>query len=128
MFPAPCRGELQLGWDSGGSAALHHQPTVPSQTLRLRLRNCLAKVRNDVGGETNCGIAFGFMSRSKKLLRRHRSLFQTSTVTCKKVAGIDVPSLSWLLFWALNNSSNSRCKSAARPFLSAASNAFMVGP
>jgi hypothetical protein len=51
---------------------------------------------------------------------------QTATVTRKKVAGMEVASL--LLFWLLNSSSNSFCRSAARPLFSAASNAFMVGP
>src|SRR5262249_61031476 len=50
----------------------------------------------------------------------------TTTVTRRKVAGIEV-SLR-LLFWLLNSSSNSFCSSAAQPFFSAASNAFMVGP
>src|SRR5439155_22140956 len=47
-------------------------------------------------------------------------------VTRKNVAGIEVALL--LLFWLLNRASSSFCKSAARPFFSAASNAFMVGP
>jgi len=55
-------------------------------------------------------------------------VFQSATITRKKVAGIEVASLLGLLFWLANNSSNSRCRSAARPFFSAASNAFMVGP
>ena len=52
----------------------------------------------------------------------------TQTVTRKKVAGMDVASLRGLLFWLLNRTSSSFCKSPARPFFSAASNAFMVGP
>ncbi len=55
-------------------------------------------------------------------------LFQSATVTRKKVAGMEVASLLGLLFWLANNSSSSLCRSAARPFFSAASNAFMVGP
>src|SRR5260370_29730794 len=55
-------------------------------------------------------------------------LFQSVTVTRKKVAGMDVVSLFGLLFWLANNSSSSLCRAAARPFFSAASNAFMVGP
>ena len=50
------------------------------------------------------------------------------TVTRKKVAGMEVVSLRGLLFWLLNRTSSSFCKSPARPFFSAASNAFMVGP
>jgi hypothetical protein len=50
------------------------------------------------------------------------------TVTRKKVAGMEVVSLFGLLFWLLNRTSSSFCKSPARPFFSAASNAFMVGP
>src|SRR5207248_1705736 len=53
---------------------------------------------------------------------------QSATVTRKKVAGMEVASLLGLLFWLANNSSSSLCRSAARPFFSAASNAFMVGP
>src|SRR4030095_9202162 len=52
--------------------------------------------------------------------------FQTLTVTRRKVAGMEVAAC--LLFWLLNSSSNSSCNSAALPFFSAASNAFMVGP
>ena len=33
-----------------------------------------------------------------------------------------------LWFWARNSTSSSCCRSAARPFFAAASNAFMVGP
>ena len=54
--------------------------------------------------------------------------FQSGTVTRKKVAGMHAAPLRALLFWALKRSSNSLCRSAARPFFSAASNAFMVGP
>ena len=50
------------------------------------------------------------------------------TVTREKVAGMEVVSLRGLLFWLLNSISSSFCKSPARPFFSAASNAFMVGP
>ena len=53
---------------------------------------------------------------------------QSATVTRKKVAGMDVASSLRLLFWLLNRTSSSFCRSAARPFFSAASNAFMVGP
>ena len=57
-----------------------------------------------------------------------QELLQSATVTRKKVAGMEVASLFGLLFWLANNSSSSLCRSAARPFFSAASNAFMVGP
>jgi hypothetical protein len=50
------------------------------------------------------------------------------TVTRRNVAGMEVVSLLELLFWLLNKASNSFCRSAARPFFSAASKAFMVGP
>ena len=53
---------------------------------------------------------------------------QRVTVTRKKVAGMDVVSSCELLFWPLNRFSSSFCRSLARPFFSAASNAFMVGP
>ena len=57
-------------------------------------------------------------------------LAQDGTAKAKKravVAGMDVTSLRGLWFWRLNSSSSSFCKSAARPFFSAASKAFMVG-
>ena len=44
----------------------------------------------------------------------------TETVTRKKVAGMEVASLLGLLFWLLNRASSSFCRSAARPFFSAA--------
>lgn len=55
-------------------------------------------------------------------------LLQRETVTRKNVAGINVASFRGLLFSRLNKSSSSLCKSAARPFFSAASKAFIVGP
>ncbi|MDQ1433851.1 MAG: phosphatidylinositol-3-phosphatase, partial [Actinomycetota bacterium] len=53
---------------------------------------------------------------------------QTSTVTRRKVAVIDVVSSFALWFCSLNRAASSRCRSSARPFISAASNAFIVGP
>jgi hypothetical protein len=53
-------------------------------------------------------------------------ILQTATVTRRKVAGIDVTPVP--LFCRLKSSSSSFCRSAARAFFSAASNAFMVGP
>jgi hypothetical protein len=74
----------------------------------------------------------GSLQRMVRRLRHHFLLplepFQSATVTRKKVAGMDVASLRGLWFWRLNSSSSSFCKSAARPFFSAASKAFMVGP
>ena len=55
-------------------------------------------------------------------------LFQSATVTRRKVAGMEAASLLGLLFWLLNKSSSCFCNSAARPCFSAASNAFIVGP
>ena len=52
----------------------------------------------------------------------------TNTVTRKKVAGMAVASWLGPLFWLLNSAVSSSSRSSARPFLSAASNAFMVGP
>src|SRR5450631_1143800 len=52
----------------------------------------------------------------------------SATVTRKKVAEMEVVSLLGLLFWLLNRTSSSFRRSPARPFFSAASNAFMVGP
>ncbi len=78
--------------------------------------------------------AFGRLSHSTRLrvpdleIVEDRSLVHTSTVTRRKVAGMDVVFLSGLWFWLVNRSSSSRCKSAVRPFFSAASNAFIVGP
>ena len=57
--------------------------------------------------------------------RPHR---YSATVTRKNVAGMEVMSLCELLFCARNRSSSCVCKSATRPLLPAASNAFMVGP
>ena len=66
-------------------------------------------------------------------LQRHHFVppppfFQSATVTRKKIAGMEAASLRALLFWLLNRSSSSFCRSADRPFFSAASNAFMIGP
>lgn len=52
----------------------------------------------------------------------------TAIVTRRNVAGIEVVSGCWLLFCPLNKVSNSMRSSPARPFVSAASKAFMVGP
>lgn len=52
----------------------------------------------------------------------------SETVTRKKVAGMEVTSVLVLLLWLLNRTSSSWCRSPARPFFSAASKAFMVGP
>jgi hypothetical protein len=72
------------------------------------------------------------LQRMVRRLRHHflwpLEPFQSATVTRKKVAGMDVASWRGLWFWRLNSSSSSFCKSAARPFFSAASKAFMVGP
>lgn len=54
--------------------------------------------------------------------------YQRATVTRKKVAGMEVVSLPLLLFWLRNKTSSSFFRSPARPFFSAASNAFIVGP
>src|SRR5688572_3059657 len=48
------------------------------------------------------------------------------TVTRRNVAEMEVA--SGLVFWLLNRASSSCCRSVARPFFSAASKAFMVGP
>ena len=53
---------------------------------------------------------------------------QIVAVTRRKVAGMDVRESLPDLFCALKRVSNSFCRSAARPFFSAASNAVMVGP
>ncbi len=44
------------------------------------------------------------------ILKSRSSLFQTSTVTRRNVAGMNVASLLGLLFWLLNRASNSFCK------------------
>src|SRR5690349_10656578 len=67
-----------------------------------------------------------FLHTSYFLLITSYFLLQTATVTRRKVAGIDVTTLP--LFCLLKSSSCSFCRSAARPFFSAASKAFMVGP
>src|SRR5262249_20420320 len=48
--------------------------------------------------------------------------------TRRKGAGMEVRSLLGLRFGFQNNDSSSFCRSVARPFFSAASNAFIVGP
>src|SRR5215813_10728105 len=53
---------------------------------------------------------------------------QTVTVTRRKVAGIDVASLTLLVFWRSKRASSSCCSSIDLPFCSAAANAFIVGP
>ena len=50
------------------------------------------------------------------------------TVTCRKVAGITVASVVPVVFWAANSYSSSRWRINARPFFSAAANAFSDGP
>src|SRR3954453_22328174 len=60
--------------------------------------------------------------------RQASDSIQSATVTRKNVAGMDVASLCKLWFWQLNSSSRSSCKSAERPFFSAASKAIIVGP
>ena len=41
---------------------------------------------------------------------------------------MEVASVLGLVFWLLKSASSSFCRSAVRPFASAASNAFIVGP
>src|SRR5262245_27074086 len=53
--------------------------------------------------------------------------FQACTVTRRNVAGIDVAPLP-AVFCRVNSSFSSLERSAALPFLAAASNAFIVGP
>ena len=50
------------------------------------------------------------------------------TVTRRNVAGIDVVPGAGLWFWLSKSAASSFCSSAPRPFFSAASNAFIVGP
>jgi len=52
----------------------------------------------------------------------------TATVTFRKVAGMDVPSLAWLLFSRSKRASSSCRRSSDLPPCSAAANAFIVGP
>ena len=56
------------------------------------------------------------------------SVYGLITVTRRKVAGMEVVLSVVLLFWFLNNTSNSCCRSESLPFFPAASKAFMVGP
>ncbi len=72
-----------------------------------------------------------FLAPFFRILGRRRAgvlVNYAQTVTRKKVAGMEVASLRGLLFWLSNRTSSSFCRSPARPFFSAASNAFMVGP
>ena len=74
------------------------------------------------------GVTLGTAKRLFIIIRSCPPSFQSATVTRKKVAGMEVTSLRALLFWLSNRTSSSFCRSPARPFFSAASNAFMVGP
>ena len=71
---------------------------------------------------------FTLASGSRILPAARISGYGTATVTRKKVAGMEVVFMPGLLFWLLNRTSSSFCRSPALPFFSAASNAFMVGP
>lgn len=53
---------------------------------------------------------------------------QTFTVTWRNVAGMEVASALGLVFWVVNRSASSLCRSPVRPLASAAAKAFMVGP
>src|SRR5262249_26773270 len=104
------------------------EPINPISPARIRARTqapkelfgSIAKIVGfmDMFSHNETNLSYPFLSRS----------FQTDTVTRKKVAGIDVAPGRVLLFWRLNKSSSSFCRSAARPFFSAASKAFIVGP
>jgi hypothetical protein len=82
------------------------------------------------GATSNRACTFNVGPSSQDLRATSRVLTGqlSATVTRKKVAGMEVASLLGLLFWLLNRTSSSFCRSPARPFFSAASNAFMVGP
>src|SRR5215468_4268342 len=66
------------------------------------------------------------------VVKRHVDISPTEdqmvTVTRRKVAGIDVASLTVLVFWRSKRASSSCCSSVDLPFCSAAANAFIVGP
>jgi hypothetical protein len=52
----------------------------------------------------------------------------TTTVTRRKVAGMEVASSLGCVFLLLKRPSSSACRSASRPLAAAASNALIVGP
>ena len=54
--------------------------------------------------------------------------YPTRTVTRRNVAGIDAAAWSLLVFWLANSVSSSCFSASLRPFFSAASKAFIVGP
>lgn len=107
--------------DSAGGTPDAKRPNDPSSATR-------SAGRVDGNRSTMAGFAAARMVRLTDQLLWPLEPFQSATVTRKKVAGMDVASLRGLWFWRLNSSSSSFCKSAARPFFSAASKAFMVGP
>jgi hypothetical protein len=97
----------------------------PQPVDRLLLANTCCRQRDNRHSFVQTNNHLKRRAEAHTCMRRSDSI-QGVTVTRKNVAGIDVP-LS-LRFCLVNSSSNSFCSSAALPFLSAASNAFMVGP
>ena len=106
---------------------------VPEQAAE---RNSVAVTANDLAPPPSfhdaCGLPFPDRDPSHTARPVHfpafSSLLQGATVTRRNVAGMEVASLLGLTFCSLKRTSNSFCRSACRPFASAASNAFMVGP
>jgi hypothetical protein len=122
---------------------VRHSPTARLAQSRLvlpvyqrqgpdhRIEKCLP-VRLKPGFEFRpacCSSGYFTLARCSRILpAAWISGYGTATVTRKKVAGMEVEFMPGLLFWLLNRTSSSFCRSPALPFFSAASNAFMVGP
>ncbi len=102
-FPSPVDHRLQV-----------RHPVSRSPRLSISMSGRLHSVQRSAG--RSIAISRGFGGQL------------SATVTRKKVAGMEVASLLGLLFSRVNRASSSFCSSPARPFFSAASNAFMVGP
>ena len=98
--------------------------TVMSTTTTLLVDgmtcdHCVASIRKAVGGVAELGREAGVPVVA---------VVGDADPDVEAPAGIEVVSLLELLFWLMNRTSSSFCRSSALPFFAAASNAFMVGP
>jgi hypothetical protein len=128
-----CEGRViqrQSIWCAGLSC-LSGSSNQTNETDRRNQMNQLLATRREMVRVLHSRLSVSFEVQGQELTLVFYSVFlgnYAQTVTRKKVAGMEVVSLLGLLFWLLNRTSSSFCKSPARPFFSAASNAFMVGP
>lgn len=109
----------------------HHRSHGERPKKRLRLEHCSAQCHERAKRRRESKPWRRLRIDVRVSLNRQAStthLVHTVTVTRRKAAGMDVAPRTELLFSFSNNASSSFCKSAARPFFSAASKAFIVGP